>query len=73
MLQVLQCLWNHFCSEILKKFNINWNNWFKSLRPLNTKPIIQSVKKTRKLIVFETGNKIYGIGAEIVASFLEIS
>ena len=41
------------------------------LRPLNIKPIIQSVKKTRKLIVFETGNKIYGIGAEIVASILE--
>ena len=29
------------------------------------------MKKTRKLIIFETGNKIYGIGAEIVASILE--
>ena len=61
-----------FCSEILKKFNINLEIIdLRVLRPLNTKPIIQSVKKTRKLIVFETGNKIYGIGAEIVASILE--
>ncbi len=61
-----------FCSEILKNFNINLEIIdLRVLRPLNTKPIVQSVKKTRKLIIFETGNKIYGIGAEIIASILE--
>ena len=61
-----------FCSEILKKFDIFIEIIdLRVLRPLDIKPIIQSVKKTKKLIIFETGNKIYGIGAEIIASILE--
>ena len=38
---------------------------------MNVKPIINPIKKTKKLIIFETGNKIYGVGAEIIASILE--
>ncbi len=61
-----------FCSEILKKFDIFIEIIdLRVLRPLDIKPIIQSVKKTKKLIIFETGNKVYGIGAEIIASILE--
>ena len=53
-----------FCSEILKKFDIFIEIIdLRVLRPLDIKPIIQSVKKTKKLIIFETGNKVYGIGA----------
>jgi len=63
-----------FCSEILEKFDIYIEIIdLRVLRPLNVKPIIQSVKKTKKLIIFETGNKIYGIGAEIIASLAEIN
>ena len=61
-----------FCSEILKKFDIFIEIIdLRVLRPLDIKPIIQSVKKTKKLIIFETGYKVYGIGAEIIASILE--
>ena len=61
-----------FCSKILKKFQIYLEIIdLRVLRPLNVKPIINSIKKTKKLIIFETGNKIYGVGAEIIASILE--
>ena len=61
-----------FCSEILKKFNIFLEIIdLRVLRPLNLNPIMRSIKKTKRLIIFETGNKIYGIGAEIIASILE--
>ena len=42
------------------------------LRPLNLKPIVQSVKKTGKLLTVDTGYKKYGIGSEIVSSIVEI-
>jgi acetoin:2,6-dichlorophenolindophenol oxidoreductase subunit beta len=38
------------------------------LRPLNTAPILQSVKKTGHLITIDTGFVVYGVGAEIVAA-----
>lgn len=38
------------------------------LRPLNTEPIIRSVRKTGRLITVDTGFVHYGIGGEIVAS-----
>ncbi len=61
-----------FCSEILKNFNIYIEIIdLRVLRPLNITPIVNSVKKTKKLIIFETGSKIYGIGAEIIASISE--
>ena len=41
------------------------------LRPLNMQPIYQSVRKTGRLIVCDTGWKKFGIGAEIVASIVE--
>jgi len=41
------------------------------LRPLNCEAIIESVKKTRNLIVYDTGYKTYGIGAEIIARCVE--
>lgn len=41
------------------------------LRPLNVAPILESVKKTGKLIVCDTGWRQFGIGAEIVASVTE--
>lgn len=38
------------------------------LRPLNTQPIIESVRKTGRLVTIDTGFVHYGIGGEIVAS-----
>ena len=60
-----------FCSKFLKKFQIYIEIIdLRVLRPLNVEPIINSIKN-KKLIIFETGNKIYGVGAEIIASILE--
>ena len=41
------------------------------MRPLDTEVIFKSVKKTGRLIVFEIGNKIYGVGGEIISMILE--
>lgn len=41
------------------------------LRPLNCEAIIESVRKTRNLIVYDTGHITYGIGAEIIARCVE--
>ncbi len=41
------------------------------LRPLNCEAIIQSVRKTRNLIIYDTGYITYGIGAEIIARCVE--
>ena len=43
----------------------------RSLRPLDTKPILNSFKKTFKAIVVEEGYRSYGVGAEIVARIQE--
>lgn len=41
------------------------------LRPLNVAPILESVGRTGRLIVCDTGWRQFGIGAEIVASVTE--
>jgi len=38
------------------------------LRPLDLGPILESVRRTGRLLVIDTGFKLYGIGAEIVAT-----
>jgi pyruvate dehydrogenase E1 component beta subunit len=43
----------------------------RSLRPLDTKPILNSFKKTFKAVVVEEGYRSYGVGAEIVARIQE--
>ncbi len=41
------------------------------LRPLNVNEIIESVRKTGHLIIYDTGYKTFGIGAEIIAQCVE--
>ena len=43
------------------------------LRPLNLEPIIESVRRTGRLIVCDTGWRTLGIGAEIVAQVAELA
>jgi pyruvate dehydrogenase E1 component beta subunit len=43
----------------------------RSLRPLDTETLINSVKKTNRAIIFEGDWRSYGIGAEIVAMLQE--
>lgn len=45
----------------------------RSIRPLDTETIINSVKKTGRLITVENGWPLFGIGAEICASIVESS
>lgn len=45
----------------------------RSLRPLDSKTVIGSVKKTNRLVVADTGWKGYGMGAEIIARIAEES
>ncbi len=43
----------------------------RSLRPLDTATIVESVKKTNRLVSVEEGWPAAGIGAEIAASMME--
>ena len=43
----------------------------RTLRPLDTKTIIQSVRKTNRLVTLEEGWPAYGIGSEIAAVMME--
>ena len=45
----------------------------RSLRPLDTRPIIESVKKTNRLVVVEEGWRSFGIGAEISSTVAELA
>ncbi len=45
----------------------------RSIRPLDTETIIESIKKTGRLITVENGWPLFGIGAEICASIVESS
>ena len=45
----------------------------RSLRPLDTQPIIESVKKTNRLVVVEEGWRSFGIGAEISSTVAELA
>jgi len=43
----------------------------RSIRPLDTDTIIESVKKTHRLVTVELGWPNYGVGSEILASLVE--
>jgi pyruvate dehydrogenase E1 component beta subunit len=43
----------------------------RTLRPLDTRPIIASVRKTNRLVVVEEGWRSYGVGAEIASRVME--
>ena len=43
----------------------------RSLRPLDTETIVNSVKKTNRAIVFEEDWRSFGVGAEIAATLQE--
>jgi pyruvate dehydrogenase E1 component beta subunit len=45
----------------------------RTLRPLDTRPIIESVAKTNRLVVVEEGWRAYGIGAEIASRVTELA
>lgn len=45
----------------------------RTLRPLDTRPIVESVKKTNRLVVVEEGWRAYGIGAEIASRVTELA
>lgn len=43
----------------------------RTLRPLDTRPIIESVKKTNRVVVVEEGWRSYGVGSEIAVRVME--
>ena len=45
----------------------------RTLRPLDIRPIIESVTKTNRLVVVEEGWRAYGIGAEIASRVTELA
>jgi pyruvate/2-oxoglutarate/acetoin dehydrogenase E1 component len=64
--------------EVLKLKKILKNNNIKidlynltCLQPLNLKPIIMSVKKTKKIIIIDNDYTVFGFGAEILARISE--
>ena len=58
--------------KLLKKFNINIDFFNLCIvKPLNTDEILNSVKKTGKIIIIDSGHKILGIGSEIMSRILE--
>ena len=66
---IYECL---LCSKILKKFEINLEIVdLRVLRPLNLDVIIKSIRKTGKLLIIETGHKLFGVGAEIISAIYE--
>lgn len=58
--------------KILNKFNIKIDFFnLNVLRPLNTNDILKSVKKTKKIIIIDSGHKILGMGSEILSRIAE--
>jgi pyruvate dehydrogenase E1 component beta subunit len=45
----------------------------RTLRPLDTRPIVDSVAKTNRMVVVEEGWRAYGIGAEIASRVTELA
>ncbi len=45
----------------------------RSLRPLDIQPVLESVKKTNRLVVIEEGWRSFGIGAEISSTVAELA
>ena len=66
---VIECLRS---AKILKDFSINAEVIdIQSLRPLDIKTIIKSVKKTKKAIIVDSGGMNYGISSEIMTNLYE--
>lgn len=45
----------------------------RTLRPLDTRPIVDSVSRTNRMVVVEEGWRAYGIGAEIASRVTELA
>jgi pyruvate dehydrogenase E1 component beta subunit len=45
----------------------------RTLRPLDTRPIIESVIKTNRMVVAEEGWRAYGVGAEVASRVTELA
>jgi len=45
----------------------------RTLRPLDTRPVVESVKKTNRMVVVEEGWRAYGVGAEVAARVTELA
>jgi pyruvate dehydrogenase E1 component beta subunit len=45
----------------------------RTLRPLDTRPVVESVHKTNRLVVVEEGWRAYGVGAEIASRVTELA
>jgi len=45
----------------------------RTLRPLDTRPILESVRKTNRMVVVEEGWRAYGVGAEIASRVTELA
>jgi pyruvate dehydrogenase E1 component beta subunit len=43
----------------------------RTLRPLDMEPVIESVKKTNRVVVVEEGWKSFGVGAEVASQIYE--
>jgi acetoin:2,6-dichlorophenolindophenol oxidoreductase subunit beta len=66
---VIECLRS---ASILKKFSINAEVIdIQSLRPLDIKTLLNSVKKTKKVIIVDNGGMSFGISSEIMAKIYE--
>ena len=59
-------------SDILKKHNISAEIInLRSLKPLDKESIINSVKKTGRIVILEEGWQQYGVGSEIISIVVE--
>lgn len=59
-------------SEILKKHSISAEIVdLQSLRPLDCKTILRSVKKTKKALIIDNSNMMYGVSSEIYSKIVE--
>ncbi len=45
----------------------------RTLRPLDTRPVVESVKKTNRMVVVEEGWRAFGVGAEVAARVTELA
>jgi pyruvate dehydrogenase E1 component beta subunit len=45
----------------------------RTLRPIDTQPIVESVRKTNRMVVVEEGWRAYGVGAEIASRVTELA
>ena len=43
----------------------------RTLRPLDMRPVVESVKKTNRMVVVEEGWRSYGVGAEVASRVTE--